>query len=112
MADNATRLEHDLLGDKAVPADAYYGVQTARGLDNFHISGVHLHLYPDLIRAFAMVKMAAARANFECGQFSKDILTGIEGSSTPVGLGKIGDIQFWAPNRGLLITAGNGSTNL
>ena len=39
----------DLLGDKAVPADAYYGVQT-RGLENFHISGVQLRLYPDLIR--------------------------------------------------------------
>ena len=93
MADNATRLEHDLLGDKAVPADAYYGVQTARGLDNFHISGVHLHLYPDLIRAFAMVKMAAARANFECGQFSKDILTGIEGASREIIDGKLHD-QF------------------
>ena len=93
MADNATRLEHDLLGDKAVPADAYYGVQTARGLENFHISGVHLHLYPDLIRAFAMVKMAAARANFECGQFSKDILTGIEGASREIIDGKLHD-QF------------------
>ena len=40
MANQATRLEHDLLGDKAVPADAYYGVQTARALENFHISGV------------------------------------------------------------------------
>ena len=93
MADNATRLEHDLLGDKAVPADAYYGVQTARGLENFHISGVHLNLYPDLIRAFAMVKMAAARANFECGQFSKDILTGIEGACREIIDGKLHD-QF------------------
>ena len=41
MSSSATRLEHDLLGDKAVPADAYYGVQTARALENFHISGVH-----------------------------------------------------------------------
>ncbi len=67
MPTAATRLEHDLLGDKAVPADAYYGVQTARALENFHISGVQLRLYPNLIKAFAMVKMAAARANFECG---------------------------------------------
>ena len=51
------------------PADAYYGVQTARALENFHISGVELHLYPDLISALAMVKLAAARANFDCGQF-------------------------------------------
>ena len=60
----ATRMERDLLGEKAVPADAYYGVQTARALENFHISGVHLALYPNLIKAFAMVKMAAARANW------------------------------------------------
>ena len=45
------RIEHDLLGDLAVPGDAYYGVQTARALDNFHISGVELRLYPDFIKA-------------------------------------------------------------
>src|SRR6476646_1984264 len=78
MSTTASRLEHDLLGDKAIPSDAYYGVQTARALENFHISGVQLRLYPNLIKAFAMVKMAAARANFDCGQFSKEILTGIE----------------------------------
>ena len=80
MADRATRVEHDLLGEKAVPADAYYGVQTARGLENFHISGVQLRLYPDLIKALAMVKWAAARANHECGQFDAAILRGIEGA--------------------------------
>ena len=73
MSDRPTRLEHDLLGEKAVPADAYYGVQTARGLENFHISGVQLQLYPDLIKALAMVKCAAARANFDCGQFDQAI---------------------------------------
>src|SRR5689334_9862096 len=56
MSNTTTRIEHDLLGDKAVPIDAYYGVQTARGLDNFHISGVRLSLYPNLIKALAMVK--------------------------------------------------------
>ena len=61
----STRTEHDLLGDKAVPSDAYYGVQTARALENFNISGVELRLYPDFIKALAMVKLAAARANFD-----------------------------------------------
>jgi aspartate ammonia-lyase len=61
----ATRTEHDLLGPKAVPAEAYYGVQSARAMENFDISGVKLSLYPDLIRGLAMVKMAAARANHE-----------------------------------------------
>ena len=85
------RIEHDLLGDLAVPGDAYYGVQTARALDNFHISGVELRLYPDLIRALAMVKMAAARANFACGQVSPEILTGIEGACQEIIDGRLHD---------------------
>ena len=91
MSSEATRLEHDLLGDKAVPASAYYGVQTARALENFHISGVELRLYPNLIKAFAMVKMAAARANFDCGQFSKEVLTGIEKACQELIDGKLHD---------------------
>jgi aspartate ammonia-lyase len=89
MATSATRIEHDLIGKKAVPADAYYGVQTARALENFHISGVELLLYPNLIKAFAMVKLAAARANFDCGQFSKEILKGIEGACRELIEGKL-----------------------
>jgi hypothetical protein len=60
MSAPTTRLEHDLLGNKEVPAAAYYGVQTARALENFHISGVELRLYPNFIKALAMVKLAAA----------------------------------------------------
>jgi hypothetical protein len=74
------RIEHDLLADKAIPDELYYGVQTARALENFHISGVPISQYPDLIRALAMVKLAAARANYECGQFGEEILHGIEGA--------------------------------
>jgi len=74
------RIEHDLLGEKAVPDKAYYGVQTARALENFRISGVPVSQYPDLIRALAIVKLAAARANFECKQISESILHGIEGA--------------------------------
>src|SRR4029453_17237341 len=91
MSTIATRLEHDLLGDKAVPADAYYGVQTARALENFHISGVPLSLYPNLIKAFAMVKMAAARANRDCGQLTPEILKGIEGACQELIDGKLHD---------------------
>src|SRR6187399_1567601 len=88
-----TRTEHDLLGDKEIPSDAYYGVQTARALENFHISGVQLRLYPNVIKAFAMVKMAAARANFDCGQFSREILTGMETACQELIDGKLHD-QF------------------
>ena len=88
-----SRLEHDLLGKKEVPADAYYGVQTARALENFHISGVELRLYPNIIKAFAMVKLAAARANFDCKQFSAEILKGMEGACQEIMDGKLHD-QF------------------
>src|SRR4030095_12475989 len=93
MSSNAQRIEHDLLGDLAVPAEAYYGVQTARALVNFHISGVQLHLYPDLIKALAMVKMAAARANADCGALDRTVLAGIEAASQQLIDGKLHD-QF------------------
>ena len=75
-----TRIEHDLLGKKAIPSGAYYGVQTARAMENFAISGVKLHLYPDIIRGLAMVKMAAARANHDCDKKAMParVLKGIE----------------------------------
>jgi aspartate ammonia-lyase len=74
-----------------VPADAYYGVQTARALENFHISGVELRLYPDLIRGLAMVKLAAARANVDCGVFSREVLAGIEGACRDLIDGRLHD---------------------
>ena len=63
----ATRIEHDLLGDRAVPAQAYYGVHTLRALENFPISGTAISIYPDLVASLASVKQAAAMANAELG---------------------------------------------
>ncbi len=63
----ATRREHDLLGERDVPAEYYYGIQTLRALENFNISGVTISFYPDLIDALAMVKQAAAEANSGLG---------------------------------------------
>ena len=63
----ATRTEHDLLGDRDVPADAYYGVQTLRAQENFHITDVPLSHFPRLIEALAQVKRATARANHGLG---------------------------------------------
>src|SRR5262245_5777707 len=93
MTTSQTRTERDLLGELQVPADAYYGVQTARALDNFKISGQEIRLYPNFIKALAMVKLAAARANFETGGFSKEILTAIEGACKEIIDGKLHD-QF------------------
>lgn len=69
----STRLEHDLLGEREVPAEYYYGIQTLRALENFNISGVTLNFYPDLIDALAMVKQAAAEANYELGLLDKQV---------------------------------------
>ena len=62
-----TRTEHDLLGNKEVPVEYYFGVQTMRALENFNISRVRLHFFPELIKALAMVKEAAACANRDLG---------------------------------------------
>jgi len=60
-----TRREYDLLGERDVSHEAYYGIQTLRALENFNISGVTLSFFPLLIEALAMVKMASARTNHE-----------------------------------------------
>jgi aspartate ammonia-lyase len=62
-----TRIEHDLLGDREVPADAYYGVHTLRAVENFPISGIAISAYPELVNALAAIKQAAARTNLELG---------------------------------------------
>ena len=61
------RIEHDLLGDREVPAAAYYGVHTLRACENFPITGITIAAYPDLIRALAQIKKAAAEANRKLG---------------------------------------------
>lgn len=72
-----TRSEHDLLGDREVPNDFYYGIQTLRAVENFNISGVQLHFFPVFIEALAQVKMAAARANYQLGLLSKALADAI-----------------------------------
>src|SRR5262245_49653259 len=67
-----TRVEHDLLGDRAVPADAYYGIHTLRALENFSITGTSISIYPDLVVALACVKQAAAIANAELGLLDEE----------------------------------------
>ncbi len=66
----SVRIEKDLLGTLEVPADAYYGIQTLRAVQNFRLSGVPLSHYPKLVIGLAMVKQAAADANRELGHLS------------------------------------------
>ncbi len=61
------RTEADLLGERQVPADAYYGVHTLRAWENFQITGSPISSWPELIIALASVKQAAAEANAELG---------------------------------------------
>ncbi len=65
-----TRTEHDLLGAREVPAEAYWGIHTRRAVENFPLSGLRPH--PELIRALALVKKACARANEKTGALSKE----------------------------------------
>jgi aspartate ammonia-lyase len=61
------RTEHDLLGDRQVPANVYYGVHTLRAQENFPITGTSVQIYPGFIRAIAYVKKACAMTNKELG---------------------------------------------
>ncbi|KAA0099014.1 aspartate ammonia-lyase [Mycolicibacterium sp. P1-18] len=62
-----TRIEHDLLGERELPDDAYYGIHTLRALENFAITGIPLSHHADLVTALVSVKEAAAMANTELG---------------------------------------------
>jgi aspartate ammonia-lyase len=85
----STRVEHDLLGERDVPAEFYYGVQTLRALENFNISGVPLNFYADLIDSLANVKQAAAAANFELGLIDEKVRDAIVAACKEITNGKL-----------------------
>jgi aspartate ammonia-lyase len=71
------RVEKDFLGEKQIPEDAYYGVQTQRGKENFHITGIPMSLEPNFVKAFGYVKKAAALANRDLGVLDKKVADAI-----------------------------------
>jgi aspartate ammonia-lyase len=85
------RTERDPLGEKAVPADAYYGIQTMRALENFPISG--LRAQPALVTATILIKRAAAQANAEIGRLDADIAAAIVWAANHILAGHLRD-QF------------------
>jgi aspartate ammonia-lyase len=87
------RTESDLLGEKQIPNDAYYGVQTLRAVENFQISGQTTKDYPELVDAFVLVKLAATKANYDSGALPKYVLDAVEKASKEVLAGKYHD-QF------------------
>ena len=93
MEEKNYRIESDLLGELKVPADAYYGVQTQRALNNYKISNTRMCDYPEYVIAIAYVKMAAASANAELGVLDKDIANAIIAACCEIVDGKFHD-QF------------------
>ena len=93
MAETKFRVESDLIGELQVPADAYYGVQTQRAINNYKISTTHMYDYPEYIIAMAYVKMAAASANAELGALDKNIADAIIAACKEIVAGKLWD-QF------------------
>src|SRR5258708_1292822 len=85
------RIERDSLGERELPADVYYGIQTARAIENFPISG--WKPYPSLVPATIQIKKAAARANSPLGSLDTGIATAIEAAADEVLAGKLRD-QF------------------
>lgn len=82
----STRSEKDSLGFKDVPADAYYGIQTARAVENYPISGLRAHV--SLVRAIAMVKEAAAEANRDLGLVDEKTADAIIAAAREIQQGK------------------------
>src|SRR5436190_20558957 len=83
---SGTRTEKDSLGTREIPADRYYGIQTTRADENYPISGMRAR--PTLIRAFGMVKEAAAEANRDLGLINDSIANAIIQAAKEVQLGK------------------------
>src|SRR3954453_16587051 len=88
-----TRSEHDLLGDRDVPAQAYWGVHTLRAVENFPITGQKLSSNMHLVRGLAAVKLAAARTNRELGLLDAERADAIEQACQDVLAGRLAD-QF------------------
>jgi aspartate ammonia-lyase len=87
------RTEHDFLGEKQIDDRLYYGVQTARALENFHITGIPIAKEPLLIKAFAYVKKAAARANQDLGVLDARLAEAISHACDRLAAGELLD-QF------------------
>ncbi|MEN8138288.1 MAG: aspartate ammonia-lyase [Bacteroidota bacterium] len=89
----STRIESDLLGEKKIPKDAYFGVQTQRALENFNISWARLDSHPRFIKALAAVKIAAAKANNQLGVLDDKLADAIIKAGEEVMTGKF-DLEF------------------
>jgi aspartate ammonia-lyase len=109
--DEGTRVEEDLLGKKEIPAGALYGVQTARAIENFQISGRTIADYPSLIDGFVLTKMAAAHANTAVGKMKSDVRDAIDAGGEAILAGKYRDQFLVDPFQGGAGTSTNMNVN-
>ncbi|MCI9337543.1 MAG: aspartate ammonia-lyase [Lachnospiraceae bacterium] len=103
------RLEHDSIGEKEVPEDAYYGVQTLRAHENFYITGLKMH--KELINSVAQIKKAAAITNFEVGELEKKRADAIVKACDEIIAGKLHDQFIVDPIQGGAGTSLNMNAN-
>lgn len=103
------RLEHDSIGEKKVPKDAYYGVQTLRAAENFHITGLYIH--PEMLISIAQIKKAAAITNFEVGRLDKKRANAIVKACDEIIEGKFHDQFIVDPIQGGAGTSLNMNAN-
>ncbi len=103
------RVEQDAIGEKEVPADAYYGIQTLRAYENFYITGLKMH--PEMINSVAQIKKAAAITNFEVGELDKKIADAIVRACDEVISGKWHDQFIVDPIQGGAGTSLNMNAN-
>ena len=103
------RSEHDSVGEKAVPKDVYYGVQSLRAAENFHITGLTMH--PELINSIAEIKKASAITNLEIGLLDKRVADAIIRACDEITAGKLHEAFIVDPIQGGAGTSLNMNAN-
>ena len=109
MEEMKYRVEHDSIGEKQVPINAYYGVQTLRAAENFFITGLKMH--PELINSIAQIKKAAAITNYEVGRLDKKRADAIVQACDEIISGKLHDEFIVDPIQGGAGTSLNMNAN-
>lgn len=103
------RSEHDSIGERSLPRDVYYGVQSLRAAENFHITGLTMH--PEIINAIAEIKKASAITNYEIGLLDKKVADAIVKACDEIVSGKLHDAFIVDPIQGGAGTSLNMNAN-
>ena len=103
------RSEHDSIGDRTVPKDAYYGVQSLRASENFHITGLKMH--PEIINSIVEIKKASAITNLEIGLLDKKVADAIVQACDEIVAGEFRDAFIVDPIQGGAGTSLNMNAN-